>query len=410
MRVRCVAWSVVSLVLLACEAGGTGDPSGADVAVGTPDAESGGPDAESPDVDDDTGPAGVPGPSAALESPLTPASVNALLPDLEGDDLIWYEAQPLPVEGEGDDAAAAAPVDCLACPGCGGCNWRLRHRNLATGVERVVSEQTYVQSAPRVGDGRIVWVRQDGQLGISDLETGAELTVGSNDGWFNAAPIPFDGALWWYGYVYSSGQSGLIRANADGSGSKVVATTYMNESWTVPSGSFSNFSRWQPFSLSDAGAVWTEWGAGSQRVRLWTFDGAVETVLEDPDRDYTSAVLLPGGAVVTKSYERAAGCSEAACHPEIRVFDGAAERVLSEGRPTVYGRPTVEDGRLFWFDFRDGPYTIWARDIDDPAAPAERVTSDEAVLGAAVPPTASAGRVVWMDRRDGIWRLYTKRL
>lgn len=415
-------WLLLSLLsVAACETGAAGDAlAGTDVV--THDAEGSEPDATPGDAEggDDVAPLGVSGPSPALESPLTELGVDALLPDLSGDDLVWYEAHPIPVEGAREDAAEApepgapaapvAPVDCLACPGCGGCTWQLHHRNLATGAERVIAEETYVQAAPRVGDGRVVWLRADGQLGISELATGAERSVANNNGWYGATPIPFDGKLWWYGYNYVSGQSGLMRAAADGTGGTLVAVSYMNESWTVPNGSFANVGRWQPFAISEGGAVWSEWGNGSQRVRRWPLSGAPETLLEDPSRDYTSATILPTGEVVTKSYDRTQGCSETNCKPEIRLYEGGHERKLSAGRPSIYGRPVVGAGRLFWFDYRDGPYRLWSRLIDDPDAEPERVTSDDAVLSAAVPPAVSNGRVVWMDRRDGNWRLYTKAL
>ena len=414
------AWSfgcLCLLVTLSCdtstESGGTGDVTVSPDSLLGDDTEGGadGPDATSSDGSEEVTEEPdihVEGPPASLETALTDPTRDSICPDLDGEDLVWYEAKPIPamrVEGQ--------ETDCLACPGCGQCEWNLRHKRVSGGAETLIAVEQYAQTAPQVGDGLVTWLHSDGTAGVFELETGALHTVKApTNSYFNWAPTPSQGALWWYGYNYVTGGSGIHVTDIDSGATEMKVQANIYENWSTPNGTLNSVTRSQPFSLAGGGATWTDWGNSSQLVRRWSAgSSAAEIAWEDPTRDFTAAVGLDDGRLITKSYDRALGCSEMACQPEIRLHDGKSVKELTgKGHPTLYGRPVVAGGRVFWLDFRDGPYAIWSRRLDDLATGPERLSSEEAVLGAAAPVAASESHLAWMDRRDGIWRIYVKAL
>ncbi len=416
---RTVPVALALLLVFACEPSDTSTPPNHDATPSGDVAGDGdGPDAASGDAEggEDVAPPEPPAPSASLETALTPVGLDALLPVLGGDHLAWYTVAPVaPAKAEADTANPADPappeIDCLACVGCGGCEWRLMLRHLGTGEETVVATETYLQSAPRIGDGNLVRVRNDGWVEVLDLATGASTQRAPPDNhWFSVTPVPFEGALWWYGYSYQHGRNGVLRLEVDSGKLDLVLDGYLYESWTQPGG-LGGLGRGQPFSIGGAGIVWVDYSGATSLVKGWdpVNEEALPT-LSDPDRDFLAAVSTDHG-VVTKSYMRQLGCSEALCAPELRLHvDGATRTLTDGGKPSLYGRPVAAGNRLFWFDYRSGPYAIWSRRLDVADAAPERVTSDEALVGVSVPIAASSDQLVWADRRDGRWRLYTKAL
>ena len=403
----------------ACEAG-DGEPSlGADA-----DASTTAGDIPSIDLSHDDGPTlpepDVPeGPSAALELAVTDTGVHELFPDVGAGGIVfmrlYLDESRLQPEQE--------PPDCMQCTWCNGCRYRMIHYDPATGTEGMIAEEERPQSAPRITGNRVIWLRRlngNNEIRLHDLETGQQKSVQpQNVSWINAVPILRGDKLYWHGYIYGNGYwdysgNGIIESDIHTGTPKLVAKAnvywpyYNTPNWAQ------QFGRPSVFATDGKRAVWAEYQSSHVVLKVKEIGTDAEAqpkvFAQQEGLDFMHPAL-DGDAVVWKSYVRDQGCNDKKCELTLRsTWQNAAPKMLSEGvaEPSRYSPLTLDGGRVYWLDFRGGPYAVYRHDLSKPGAEDERLTSSDALLSAHAAVSVHQGRLVWMDRRTGNWDIYQK--
>ncbi len=354
------------------------------------------------------------GPPVAGERALTHGSDgDDLFPSLDGDELVWVRIR---VDATLLASGQEAP-DCLSCPYCTGCVADIRHRRLPDGEEETLSTTYGVRAAPRIGDGHIVWFDQNGYIQLYDLATRRTASVPETT-YGNRTPIPFGGALWWYGYDYSSwGSWGLMAYDLSAGERSTELVTPMDDGWWG-SGGLNGMGVGQPFALGTKRVVWSRWEAADAQAEEWTFvvhawpyyGTEAPAVPLDPERDHIHPMLTASDTLVTENYLHGAGCTVGNCDLALTAYpaNGAPRELAPGAKPSLLIDPVVAGDRIVWLDHRDGLYHLWAVDVARPAEGARRMTSDKAKVGTLSTFAAGTRGLVWADRRTGRWRLYSR--
>lgn len=339
-------------------------------------------------------------PPAHLERLVTTGDADDLYPDLAGDDLVWARLW-LDTSAPG----ATAETDCLTCPYCSGCRFDVMHKRLPDGPETLLHGSTTPHSAPRVGDGVVTWADASGNIAVHDLASGSTSTVVAA-AWVGATPVPRDGRLWWLGYDPDAQQNALMSWTRATGILRAELHTWMNSLYWGFGSALGAIGERQPFVLGEDQVLWPSW-SGTSIIMGWPYQGsAITTALEDPERDHVRVLILAGDTFITESYVRAVGCSTSDCELALMAHDAAgSRRLVPDARPSRYVPPVTDGERVAWVDRRGGPYTVYGLDA---SGVGERLSSEQAVIGALSNLAASEGRVVWSDRRNGHWQLVVR--
>ena len=90
--------------------------------------------------------------------------------------------------------------------------------------------------------------------------------------------------------------------------------------------------------------------------------------------------------------------------------EGPVDLTPANGQVSRYGRLSVSIDRVYWADYRYGPYALFGRDIYNPQKIKLRYTSEDAVVGSATHPVVNSSHLIWMDRRNSKWDVFKRPL
>ena len=101
------------------------------------------------------------------------------------------------------------------------------------------------------------------------------------------------------------------------------------------------------------------------------------------------------------------------CPLSLKVFvfgEGEVDLTPVDGQISRYGHLSTSADKVFWADFRFGPYALFGRDVYNPQSVELRYTSEAAVFGSSTDPVVNGTDLIWMDRRNDNWDIYSRPL
>ncbi len=319
-----------------------------------------------------------------------------LFPDLAGDDLVWIR-----VWLDTSIANVDAATDCMTCPGCHGCRFDVVHRRLPDGPARTLDSGRMPRTGPRVGGGLASWVDDEGRILVRNLagDTHEIVTTGT---WLQAAPVPFDGKLWWRAWDNASQRHAVfVHDIASATRERAFSAELFDPYW-VASSQLAQLAQRQPFSIGAHGVDFVATD-DAQSVRRWAWQGSPEVLLTQAERVFARVLQRADGTVVTAGYPASTGCVVGQCELALHALDRAGiAPIAPDARPSLYTTPVVGGDTVVWLDRRDGRYQVHAA---GPDGAERRLSSELAEIGAVSTLAANARGAVWADRRSGRWRL-----